>query len=373
MDKSRNMNGLSLAVSVAEQNFHTATSLAIYNTALGLIVALARHPDARRVRILANRDMIGQLPRGDNVKVETYDYAAGGSVGRVWWEQVGVHRAVAGRNDDWLILPKGFAAFVTPCPIRLAVYVHDIMAAVLADRYPGTFPRAKQAYFAACYRASLKRARVVFTNTEFTRQELAHWATGQGLTCPPVRVVGHGVDPSSGDGVVAQKEDRILVFVRRSAHKRTDLAVRYVEQWRKDCDYKGSIVALGTLPEELRLPQNGRWTHEERVPGTRYVDLIRQSRVAVHFSEYEGFGLPPLDAVLAGTCPVYSDLPPEREVMVGAGCPFDNGSYDAFAGAMNRAMSMPREQVKTWADALRARHDWRIVSDRVVSALREFA
>jgi len=181
MDKNGNIKGLSLAVGAAEQDFRTATSLGIYNMSMGLIGALARHPDVRRIRVLASREMVEQLPQSDNVKSETYDYPAGGSVGRVWWEQVGIHRAVAGKDDDWLILPKGFASFVTPCPIRLAVYIHDIMAAVFADRYPGTFPRAKQAYFSACYRASLKRARVVFMGTEFARRYLAQWAAGQGL------------------------------------------------------------------------------------------------------------------------------------------------------------------------------------------------
>ena len=289
------------------------------------------------------------------------------------WEQIGLHRALAGKGDDWLLLPKGFSSFVTPCPTRLAVYIHDVMAVTFADRYPGSMSRVKQAYFAACYRASLARARVVFTNTEFSRRELESWAARHGLRCPPVVVVGYGVDRPPPAGGVAEGEDRVLVFVRRSPHKRTDLAFKYVEQWRKQYGYRGRLTAIGTLPAGLRLPGDGTWTHEDRLSPAAYAGLMGRSRVAVHFSEYEGFGMPPLEAVLAGACPVYSDLPPEREVMNGAGWPFETQSYDSFAAAMNQAMATSPDQVRVWKDRLMARHDWPTVAGRVVSALREFA
>jgi hypothetical protein len=346
--------------------------LGIYSTSLGLLDAVSRHPDVQRVRVLANSGIAGHLPQNNRVEVESHDYAATGTLGRMWWEQIGCYRGLVEKNDDWLFLPKGFASFVGRSPIRLAVYVHDIMAATFADRYPGSFSRAKQWYFAACYRASLRRSRVVFTNTEFTRGELERWAAKQRVRCPPIVVVGYGVAPSAGsDG--ENKEDRILVFVRKSPHKRTDLAIRYVERWRRERHYGGQLVAVGSMPDGLDLSDGDGWHHEERLSSAQYTDLVAKSRLVVHFSEYEGFGMPPLDAVLAGVCPVYSDLPPEREVMDGAGCPFINSSYDSFVQAMDRALSISPQQLRSWADALALRHDWRGVADRVVSALHRFA
>src|SRR5271169_6432400 len=98
---------------------------------------------------------------------------------------------------------------------------------------------------------------------------------------------------------------------------------------------------------------------------------MRSARVVVFFSEYEGFGRPPVEAVLAGACPVYSDIPATREVMSGRGCPFDNADYPSFAAALRQALAAPPAQLRVWAEELLALHNWDAVASRVVAALSQ--
>ncbi len=96
-----------------------------------------------------------------------------------------------------------------------------------------------------------------------------------------------------------------------------------------------------------------------------------RARVVLFFSEYEGFGRPPVEAVLAGACPVYSDIPATREVMSGCGFPFDNADYQSFAAALRQALAAAPAQLRVWADELLALHNWDAVAGRIVVALSQ--
>jgi glycosyltransferase involved in cell wall biosynthesis len=87
--------------------------------------------------------------------------------------------------------------------------------------------------------------------------------------------------------------------------------------------------------------------------------------VVVYFSAYEGFGMPPVEATLAGAAAVFSSLPSMREVMGDCGFPFANDSYDSFATAMHRSLAAPTDQLNEWRDELSRRHNWALVAERI--------
>ena len=121
----------------------------------------------------------------------------------------------------------------------------------------------------------------------------------------------------------------------------------------------------------MRLPEYPRWIAQARLPDAEYKRLKGEARVLVYFSEYEGFGMPPVEAAIAGTCPVYSSLPATREVMAGTGFAFENSSFESFEQAMNKALSIPRDQVEKWGVELLRRHSWPGVAEKVVRGLME--
>ena len=119
--------------------------------------------------------------------------------------------------------------------------------------------------------------------------------------------------------------------------------------------------------EELRLHDDQGSEYAADSPEFR--SLIARSRALVFFSEYEGFGMPPVEATMVATAPVYSDIAVQQEVMGGGGFPFSNSSHESFARALDRALRCSPEVVEAWAVKLLARHNWDVVGSRVVDAL----
>lgn len=360
---------LSLTCSLADQNVRTTKSIGIYNFSTRVTRALAEHPGVEALSVLGNPTLRFDPPLPDRVRWVEHAGAIRHRLGRMLWDQLGVYRAARRQGHPWLLLPKGYASFLARPPGRLAAYVHDIMGHFYRANYPGFESRLEFEYFARSLDATLREARVIFTNTAFTRGEILALARRRGLPEPRrIVVAGYGFDvPPARESEL--RTDTLLLFASKVPHKRTDLALRFLEHWLARRSFTGRVLGIGILSDAMPRPTGPAWQWMGRVPPDEARRLIRQARAVIYTSEYEGFGMPPVEAVLEGTCPVYSDLPPIREVMGDAGFAFANDSTDAFVAALDRALVTPPERVRDWAQALLARHTWPRVSDAIVDAL----
>jgi glycosyltransferase involved in cell wall biosynthesis len=360
---------LSLAYSVADQSFTQTRSLGILNLSLGLLEHLAKRPEISALTVLGNHTLRDRLVLPASTRVVEYNRAIGARWRRVLWDQLGVYRAARRTGRDWLFLPKGFASFLRPCPLRLITCVADVMQDYYARRYPGVLPWAENVYFHRAFAASVRFSQIVFTISDFTTSEVNRVARAFPWRSAPVRTIGIGfsrVSPWS-----STKQDRVVVLAGRWPHKRTDLARDYLRRWQTQTGYAGSLDWIGGWPPTLAWPDHTNWRRHERVAETEYRQLLQDARALVYFSDYEGFGMPPVEAALAGTCPVYSEIPATREVMEGIGAPFPNDDYKAFARALNTALGTSPEVLEAWAATLLARHHWDRVVDRVFRGLAE--
>lgn len=360
---------LHLCLSLADQNVATTKSIGIYNFSTRLARELAACPEVARLTLFTNHTMATLPPATERVALAQFNGPAEGKIKRIVWDQSGVYRATTKAGGDWLFLPKGFASFLRRPPIPLAAYVHDIMGEHYHAHHCGYEPRLEYEYFARSLAATLRHAKVIFTNTEFTRGEILALARRWRIAAPRVVVAGYGFDPVSRAPLT--KENRVLLFASKFPHKRTDLAVGFLEHWLKSTGFEGRIDCIGIISDEMRHQASPAWNWIGRVPPEKGREMIRRARAVVYFSEYEGFGMPPVEAALEGTCPIYSAIPPIHEVMAGAGQPFSNSSADEFSAAMNRALATPTETVAAWADELLARHNWPAVTHRIMAGLRD--
>jgi glycosyltransferase involved in cell wall biosynthesis len=365
----------SLSFSLADQNVATTKSIGIFNFSTQLISHLVPARRFSEITIFSNRTVRNYLRLAAGtagISVVEYDAAIRNKIDRIWWDQRGVYKAAVRAGHDWLFLPKGFSSFVGPCPVKLCVYVHDTMFEFYRLHYPKAVSRFENWYFVRSLRATLQHADVLLTNTEFSKRELESLAARWGLPCPKVVVAGYGFQPGPASAPGAARKNAIILFLSGALHKRSDLALQYVERWRQESAFDGTIECLGNPPASLRKPEAPAWNWRGRVPPDETRQLMREARAVLYFSEFEGFGMPPVESTLDGACAVYSDLPPIREVMGEAGFAFDNLSYPSFAEAMEKALRTPAEQISKWADALLARHNWETVSTRLANTLSEY-
>jgi glycosyltransferase involved in cell wall biosynthesis len=363
----KDSGSLSLAYSIADQNFVKTKSLGILNLSLQLGVALSARPELARLELFSNSSLRGWREHFAGRNVHYFDHASATRPGRMFWDQYGAYSAARTHDVQWLFLPKGFASFCRRPPIRLAAYVHDAIGEWYRSQYPGTQPRIESWYFNRSLVATLRYSTVVFTNSDFTRRELLAFSERHAIRPPDIVVAGIGFDTVA----TAASADRCRIVVLASPwqHKRTDLAMRYMSDWQRTSEFSGQVDWVGRFPAGVNRPSHSHWHFHERLDEDGYRSLLSESRAVVYVSEYEGFGMPPVEAVCHGACPVYSDIPATRETMRGEGAPFENASFESFTAAMTKALAMQPSALSDNADRLRRRYNWTAVADRIIGAL----
>jgi glycosyltransferase involved in cell wall biosynthesis len=360
--------GIDLAYSIADQNFRRTKSVGILNFSIQFLNHFASKPEISRLTVFSNSPLAPHLHLPGPSRHPVYDRPISGRFGRLCWDQFGVNRAVRRSQTDWLFLPKGFASFASRCPARLTGYLADVIPDYYQKNYPRGFPRFETWYFLSCMRAMLQQAEVLFTNSDFSRGEIERVARERGWRVPRSRTLGIGfVRPPAP----THKEDHIVVLASPLPHKRTAMAIEFLSQWQKSSNYPGTVHWIGRLPPGVVLPAFSNWKQDGRLEEPQYREAVAKAKVYIFTTEYEGFGMPPVEAVLAGACPVFSSIPPTREVMGETGCPFENDSYPSFAAALNQSLKVSPQTLEAWAAQLLARHNWDRVTAAFLSELQD--
>ncbi|MBA2952166.1 glycosyltransferase [Nocardioides sp. MAH-18] len=164
---------------------------------------------------------------------------------------------------------------------------------------PELFSRAEQVYRRFTYDRPTRRASAVITISEFSKQQIVrHY----GLDPDTVHVAHLGVDTSHFAPVVGEREDFVLYPARGWPHKNHGRLLEAMRLVREEVPglrlvlTGGGLDSLGDdLPEWV--DRRGLVSREE------LLSLYRRASVLAFPSRYEGFGLPPLEAMASG-CPV---------------------------------------------------------------------
>jgi glycosyltransferase involved in cell wall biosynthesis len=225
--------------------------------------------------------------------------------------------------------PKG-------CPV--VVTVHDM----IHERYHAAFGLGDAT--SAKKRAAVARADRVICVSENTRTDLIEWF---GTHPDKIRTIHLGVSiaPAAPPATPAHLPKPFFLYVgMRGGYKNfANLLSAYASRAALRGGF--DLIAFGADPfgtgeqESIRAlglaSQVRHMTGDDRVLG----HLYRRAAALVYPSEYEGFGIPPLEAMGYG-CPVLcshaSSIP---EIVGDAGSYFDPRRIDAIADAMEQLVS----------------------------------
>ena len=213
-----------------------------------------------------------------------------------------------------------------------ATTVHDLQH----DFYPQFFSRAELAYRRRVYGWTLKRSRIVIAISEHARETLIE---RHGLDPERVRTIHHGLDHERFRLEPGRPREPFLFYpAGRWRHKNHERLFEAFALLRREHPELRLVLtgyeAKGALPEGIES--------RGRVPDDELVELYRSAACLVFPSLYEGFGLPPLEAMACG-CPVAvaraTSLP---EVCGDAAEYFDPESTEDMAAAIARALGGSR-------------------------------
>jgi glycosyltransferase involved in cell wall biosynthesis len=264
---------------------------------------------------------------------------------------VALSRAIRRHRLDLIHDPTGVAPFLGPRGgARRVVTIHDAFAFVT----PQTHNRLDTWRYRRQLPHAARRADAVVTVSECSRRDLIHH-----LSLPPsvVHTTVEGVDPAlrpvpddaARRAVLARLGIRspFLLYVGainarkntarlleayarvRARHPQLTLVIGGQRQWRTDgmdatlarLDLGGDVRFTGYL-EDADLPA-----------------LYSAAEVFVFPSLYEGFGLPPLEAMACGTPVVTSAVSSLPEVVGDAALTVDPHNVEALAAAMERVLT----------------------------------
>jgi glycosyltransferase involved in cell wall biosynthesis len=322
--------------------------------ARGLVHALGRVGGHRYVQLLPEGvEALEGLP----AVTATGHRPAGGNLGRLVARTraallSGRLRAALGDVDVLhypltVPLPRAQGAWVTT--------LHDL----LHVDHPELFSRTVRASRALAYDRAARRADAVIVVSEFVRRSAVE---GVGLDPGRVHAIAHGVDHERFRPATEEREPFLLYPARPWPHKNH---ARLYE----------ALALLRRRRPELRLVLTGGGRDRGAMPdgvearglvsGDELASLYRRASCLVFPSLYEGFGLPPLEAMACG-CPVAASragaLP---EVCGDAAVLFDPLDPEAIAAGVEEALERAPElstrgpehaAAFTWEESAR-RHD----------------
>ena len=233
-----------------------------------------------------------------------------------------------------------------------ATTVHDLQH----EAFPEFFSRAQLAYRRRVYGATIARSRLVLTDSEHARQTLIE---RYGLEPDRVRAIHLAVDHERFTPDGRERQPFLLYPANPWPHKnhpRLFEAFAAVRRARPEL----RLLLTGTGHQRRTLPagieSKGHVALEE------LVDLYRSAAALVFPSLYEGFGMPPLEAMACG-CPVaVSNVASLPEICGDAAVYFDPASVEDIARGIEEVLDDPRpggiEQAAqfTWNECAR-RHD----------------
>ncbi len=306
---------MKLALALTDQSFTATKSVGIFNVSMGLARGLMTCPGVRELHILGNEecaDAFRDAPAHVHLHLPAKPVPR--RFARVWWDQWSVCTAVRRISPDWVLLPKGFPPYFPRMgKAKLACYLHDVNWEYYEQRgheADSPFPRHQLLYFRTLGLRALHVADLVLTSTRFNIARFtAHVPEAR------CKAIGIGFDDPVRPAHCSTGKD-ILFYASPYPHKLTRLGIRRLSAWltaREELAEDARIHLIGKLPEGIELPDS-RWITHGRLPQAELTALMEERcRVSVYFSDYEGFGMPPVESLRAGLPCVASDLPPIRE------------------------------------------------------------
>lgn len=292
---------------------------------------------------------------------------------RVAWargELFSVSRAARRQHADLVHCPANFGPLRSTVPVVLTV--HDLLAFRHPEYVPGTHSRILRTMI----RAAARTARRIITVSRASRDDIVTF-----LGVPPERVV---VTPLAGSAPTdaapsPRRDDQLLAVGNRMPHKGFEVLLEALA--RIDPAQRPSLVVTGSHGDDPLAPVVERLGLGDHVDLRGWLSraeldrLYAESAALVFPTRFEGFGLPPLEAMARGCPVIVSDLPVMREVAGDAAVYVDPADPAAIAGAISAVLgsASERERMSQAGLARAAQFSWGLTAAATRDVLLDVA
>ncbi len=347
---------------------------------LGLLDALLpMDKDNEYVVIYNDATHLGRFPLAKEVAIPGKKPLA-----RLWREHVRLPLLCRDEKVDLLHCPKSAIPLISPhCPV--VVTLHDL----IPIKHSETEGRLAQLYWRLHIPRAARKSRFVMTDSEHAKNEIiSEYAVAEDR----IQVVPLGFEP-----VMSQQQPRREVAqLVRDRHGIGEGYILYVGTIQPRKNLQTLIEAYALLRESIPMPPSmvivGRkgWLYDDLfvrirslgleefvlftgfVPDEDLPAIYAGANVFAYLSLFEGFGLPPLEAMACGIPVVVSNTTSIPEVVGDAGITVEPTDVSAVAEAIREVLVNPSLSITLREQGLKqaARFSWKNTAEEVLKIYR---
>lgn len=261
---------------------------------------------------------------------------------RVAWargELFTVARAARRHAADLVHCPANFGPMRSRVPVVLTI--HDL----LAFRHPEYVPGAYSRILRTMIRLAARAARRILTVSASSRDDIV---TFLGVARERVVVTSLAGAAPAGVASIRRPDGQLLAVGNRMPHKGFETLLEALA--RIEPEHRPSLVITGSHGDDPLAPVVERLGLADHVELRGWLSrdeldrLYAESTALVFPTRFEGFGLPPLEAMARGCPVIVSDIPVMHEVAGDAAMYVDPTDIDQLARAIRTVLGSPDER-----------------------------
>jgi glycosyltransferase involved in cell wall biosynthesis len=227
---------------------------------------------------------------------------------------------------------------------------------------------------------AIHRASVILVPTQSVANDIKEYYP---TASTKLVVTGEGLSDLPAPGPLKISGDYLLYVGSAYPHKRLDLLI---DAWSIISKKHPQLSLVITGKDDVFLSRIKSMVQNSRVgnvlfvgsPGDQELSALYSHASAFVFpTSFEGFGLPPIEALSAGTPAIVSDIPVLKEVLPEEGVFFfKSGDKDGMIEAIERVLLDPakaKSEAARGGEEVRRRHRWEDAATRTLQALRSVA
>jgi len=257
------------------------------------------------------------------------------------------------------------------------VTVHDLIHLLFPEYFPSIPARAYANLF---LKIIVPRTRHILTVSEHTKKDMI-----QHLQLPESKITVIPLAPdvcftpsTSPPQVLTDQRPYFLYIGNIKEFKNTPFLLKAFSTFRKINGETIDLVLVGknfipTMTEALTHQPGVRWLNY--VPLNDLPDLYRGATAFIFPSLYEGFGLPPLEAMACGTPVITSNRASLPEVMGDAALFIDPEQEESLVSAMIKIVTTPllRKQMVEKGLQRASLFSWKKTAEKTLNIYKQYA